>query len=90
MTPAQSLIGVGARVGYPQLTVPAGYDVDGTKTYHPVNVSFTGTAGSDGKLLAFGYAYEHATKLRRSPSFSNPSLWRCVSGSAFPPRSCAP
>ena len=90
MTPAQSLIGVGARAGYPQLTVPAGYDLDGTKTYNPVNVSFTGTAGSDGKLLAFGYAYEQATKLRRAPSFTNPSLWRCVPGSAFMPHSCAP
>ena len=64
MTPAQTLIGIGARAGYPQLTVPAGYDLDNTKTFNPVNVSFTGTAGSDGKLLAFGYAYEQATKLR--------------------------
>lgn len=81
---------MGARAGYPQLTVPAGYDLDGTKTYDPVNVSFTGTANSDAKRLASGYAYEQATRLRRPPSLTNPSLWRCVSGSAFPPGSCAP
>ena len=90
MTPAQTLIGIGARAGYPQLTVPAGYDLDTTKTYNPVNVSFTGSAGSDAKLLAFGYAYEQATKLRLPPSQTNPSLWRCVPGSAFMARSCAP
>ena len=90
MTPAQTLIGIGARAGYPQLTVPAGYDLDTTKTYNPVNVSFTGGAGSDAKLLAFGYAYEQATKLRLPPSQTNPSLWRCVPGSAFMARSCAP
>ena len=60
------------------------------KTYDPVNVSFTGTAGSDAKLLAIGYAYEQATKLRLRPSQTNPSLWRCVPGSAFTAHSCAP
>jgi Asp-tRNA(Asn)/Glu-tRNA(Gln) amidotransferase A subunit family amidase len=90
MTPSGSLITIGARAGYPQLTVPAGYDLDATKTYDPVNVSFTGTAGSDAKLLAIGYAYEQATKLRLPPSQTNPSLWRCVPGSAFTAHSCAP
>ena len=90
LTPAQTLIGIGARAGYPQLTVPAGYDLNNTKTFNPVNVSFTGTAGSDGKLLAFGYAYEQATNLRLAPSRTNPSLWRCVPGSAFNAHSCAP
>lgn len=90
MTPAQTLIVIGARAGYPQLTVPAGYDLDATKTFNPVNVSFTGTAYSDADLLAFGYAYEQATNLRLPPSFTNPSLWRCVPGSAVAPHSCAP
>jgi amidase len=90
MTPSGNLIGIGARAGYPQLTVPAGYDLDNTKTFNPVNVSFTGTAGSDAKLLAFGYAYEQATQLRLPPSRTNPSLWRCVPGSAFIAHSCAP
>jgi hypothetical protein len=71
MTPAQTLIAIGGRAGYPQLTVPAGYDLDNTKTYNPVNVSFTGTGGSDAKLLAFGYAYEQATDLRLPPSQTN-------------------
>jgi hypothetical protein len=55
-----------------------------------LDVSFNGTAFSEADLLAFGYAYEQATRLRRPPSEINPSLWRCVPGSAFPPRSCAP
>ena len=90
MTPSGTLVAVGARAGYPQLTVPAGYDLDGTKTFNPENISFTGTAYSDDTLLAIGYAYEQATQLRRPPSFTNPSLWRCVPGSAFMPRACAP
>jgi amidase len=87
LTPNNSLIGTGARAGYPQLSVPAGYDEDDRR---PVNVSFTGTAYSEATLLAFGYAYEQATRSRRPPSEINPSLWRCVPGSAFAPRSCAP
>jgi Asp-tRNA(Asn)/Glu-tRNA(Gln) amidotransferase A subunit family amidase len=90
MTPSGNLIGIGARAGYPQLTVPAGYDLDASRTVNPVNISFTGTAGSDADLLAFGYAYEQATQLRQPPSRTNPSLWRCVPGSAFMARSCAP
>jgi hypothetical protein len=55
-----------------------------------VNISFNGTAYSEDTLLALGYAYEQATHLRRPPSEINPSLWRCVPGSAFGPRSCPP
>ena len=90
VTPSGTLVVIGARAGYPQLTVPAGYDLDNTKTYNPVNISFTGTAYSDDKLLAFGYAYEQASNPRLPPSFTNPSLWRCVPGSAVMPHSCAP
>jgi len=70
--------------------VPAGYNLGSAKTYNPVNVSFVGTAYSEATLLADAYAYEQATSPRRAPSFTNPSLWRCVPGSAFPPHSCAP
>jgi Asp-tRNA(Asn)/Glu-tRNA(Gln) amidotransferase A subunit family amidase len=87
MTPSGTLTGTGARAGYPQLTVPAGYDTAGRA---PVNISFNGTAYSEDTLLALGYAYEQATQLRRPPSEINPSLWRCVPGSAFGPRSCPP
>jgi Asp-tRNA(Asn)/Glu-tRNA(Gln) amidotransferase A subunit family amidase len=87
LTPSGTLTGTGARAGYPQLTVPAGYDSDDRA---PVNVSFNGGAYSEATLLALAYAYEQATQLRRPPSEVNPSLWRCVPGSAFGPRSCPP
>ena len=90
-------IGNADRGGYPVLTVPAGYSDLTTNalppasyTTDPVNVTFVGTAYSEPKLLADGYAYEQATRLRVSPSETNPSLWRCVPGSFFPPHSCAP
>ena len=87
MTPAGTLTGLGARAGYPQLTVPAGYDA---ATRNPVNISFNGTRYSEPALLALGYAFEHATRARRPPSETNPASWRCVPGGATPPRSCPP
>jgi amidase len=50
--------------GYPHLTVPAGY-----VTGLPVGVSFLGSAWSEAKLLALGYAFEQAAKARREPEF---------------------
>ena len=44
---------VGTRAGYPQVTIPAGYDPAARR---PQAISFTGTAGDDAKLLGFGYA----------------------------------
>ncbi len=87
LTPAGTLTGVGARAGYPALTVPAGYT---STTRNPVNVTFLGTAYSEARLLALGYAFEQATGARKAPSETNPASWRCVEGSAFKPRSCAP
>jgi amidase len=88
MTPAGSLTGIGARAGYPQLVIPAGYMAT---TREPVGIAFNGTAYSEAKLLAFGYAYEQKTLLRQPPSQVNPSLWRCVPGNAYtvPTRACA-
>jgi amidase len=88
MTPSGTLTGLGARAGYPQLVVPAGYSA----SRDPVGIAFNGTAYSEAKLLAFGYAYEQATKLRKPPSETNPSLWRCVPGNAYTvtTRACAP
>jgi Asp-tRNA(Asn)/Glu-tRNA(Gln) amidotransferase A subunit family amidase len=80
MTPSGTMTGIGARAGYPQLVVPAGYSAT---TRNPVGIAFNGTAYSEAKLLAFGYAYEQATKLRKPPSETNPSLWRCVPGNAY-------
>jgi Asp-tRNA(Asn)/Glu-tRNA(Gln) amidotransferase A subunit family amidase len=82
-----SLTALGARAGYPQIVVPTGYDA--TQRL-PVGIAFNGTAYSEAKLLGFAYAYEQAIKLRQAPSFVNPAMWRCVPGSAFGPRSCAP
>ena len=87
LTPSGTLTGVGARAGYPALTVPAGYEAP---TRNPVNVTFTGGSRSEATLLAVGYAFEQATQARRAPSETNPASWRCVPGSAFAPRSCAP
>ena len=89
MTPSGTLTGLGARAGYPQLVVPAGYSAGARD---PVGIAFNGTAYSEAKLLAFGYAYEQATKLRKPPSETNPSLWRCVAGNAYTvtTRACAP
>lgn len=56
--------GPAAVAGYPHLTVPMGY-VRGL----PVGLSFIGTAWSEARLLAYGYAFEQATHARRMPAF---------------------
>ncbi|MEN3330254.1 MAG: amidase, partial [Acidobacteriota bacterium] len=53
-----------AVAGYPHITVPAGY-VFGM----PVGISFFGGAFSEPKLLKIAYAFEQATKARRTPQF---------------------
>ena len=53
-----------AVAGYPDITVPAGFE-----SGLPVGLSFFGRAWSEGKLLAIAYAFEQATKHRRSPKF---------------------
>ncbi len=53
-----------AVAGYPHITVPAGY-VFGM----PVGLSFFGGAWSEGKLIKMAYAFEQATKARRTPKF---------------------
>lgn len=53
-----------AVAGYPHITVPAGY-VFGL----PVGISFFGAAWSEPKLIQYAYAFEQATKARRSPRF---------------------
>ena len=78
------MTGIGARAGYPQIVVPAGYNAANRV---PVGIAFNGAAYSEAKLLAFAYAYEQATKLRKTPSEINPAAWRCYAGN---PRSCPP
>jgi amidase len=78
------VIGYADRAGYPLLTVPAGYGATASGAGHnPIGVTFVGTAFSESKLLADGFAYEQGTKWRMAPSFTNPSMWRCVPGSTF-------
>jgi amidase len=52
-----------APAGYPALSVPAGYAVDGT----PQATVFIGRWLSEPQLLAAGYAYEQATQTRVAP-----------------------
>ena len=85
-----ALVGVADRAGYPVLTVPAGYGTGGAGR-NPIGVTFIGTAGSEAKLLGAGYAFEQATNVRQAPSYTNPSMWRCVPGSTFfSPHHCHP
>lgn len=53
-----------AVAGYPHLTVPMGA-VKGL----PVGLSFIGPAWSDAEVLAAGYAYDQASRLRQPPAF---------------------
>ncbi|MEO0601885.1 MAG: amidase family protein, partial [Myxococcota bacterium] len=50
--------------GYPAVTVPMGVVED-----LPVGLSFIGPAFTDGRLLAYAYAYERATRRRPVPRF---------------------
>ncbi len=53
-----------AVAGYPHVTVPMGY-VSGL----PVGLSFVGRPWSEAALIKFAFAFEQATKARRSPRF---------------------
>lgn len=80
---ASPLIGHADRAGYPVLTVPAG-EGTGNQGRNPVAVSFVGTAFDEAELLSIGYAFEQGSAYqRRAPSVTNPSMYRCVPGSAF-------
>ncbi len=56
--------GLAAVAGYPHLTVPMGA-VKGL----PVGLSFIGTRWDDARILALGYAYEQASRMRVDPAF---------------------
>jgi amidase len=53
-----------AVAGYPDISVPAGF-VFGL----PVGISFFGRAWSEPTLIKLAYAFEQATKHRRTPGF---------------------
>lgn len=53
-----------ALAGYPAISVPAGYSFE-----LPVGITFMGRAFSEPKLVQMAYAFEQATRVRRSPRF---------------------
>jgi Asp-tRNA(Asn)/Glu-tRNA(Gln) amidotransferase A subunit family amidase len=65
------LVGIADRAGYPVLTVPGGYGNQNSSTGgDPVGVDFIASAYGEQELLADGYAFEQATKVRLSgPSY---------------------
>jgi amidase len=64
---------IGAKAGYPSITVPAGYLATNRR---PFNIAFLGQAWSEQTLLGYAYDFEQATLLRRPPSEVNPALFR--------------
>ncbi|MBO9609380.1 MAG: amidase [Paenibacillaceae bacterium] len=64
---------IAARLGYPLITVPAGYsakgtiDADGDSTQGPFGVVFSGKAYSEPTLIGIAYSFEQATRFRRPP-----------------------
>lgn len=67
---------IAARLGYPLITVPAGYSVKGTmddngySTQGPFGVVFSGRAFSEPTLISIAYSFEQATLSRRPPNMS--------------------
>jgi Asp-tRNA(Asn)/Glu-tRNA(Gln) amidotransferase A subunit family amidase len=55
--------GLSPAIGFPALTVPAGFTTDGL----PVGLEFLGRPFTEGMLLGLGYSYEQATDHRRPP-----------------------
>ena len=88
-----ALVGIADRAGYPVLTVPAGFGTGGNGR-NPIGVNFIGAAFTEDKVLAAGYAYEQASERAGTggpPSYTNPSMWRCVPYSTFfSPHHCHP
>jgi hypothetical protein len=58
-----------ASTGFPAISMPAGFTVDGL----PVGVELLGRAWDDAKLVSYAYAYEQGTHHRRAPA-RTPSL----------------
>lgn len=54
---------ISAKAGYPSIALPAGY----MKSGRPFGITLAGPAFSEGGLIKFAYAFEQATKARKSP-----------------------
>ena len=52
-----------AKAGYPSIAIPAGYMKNGK----PFGITFAGTEFSEGTLIKLAYAFEQASKHRKSP-----------------------
>jgi len=61
-------VAIGARAGYPSITVPAGYTEEGM----PVGLTFLGRAWSEPTLIRLAFSFEQATKARRPPPLGRP------------------
>lgn len=61
--------GLTAAAGYPNLTVPMGYNGQS-----PQGLAFAGLPFTEKRLLAYAYAFEQATKLRVPATDLNPGL----------------
>lgn len=55
--------GLGAKAGYPSITVPGGYNSEG----RPFGITFAGLAWSEPRLIAMAYAFEQLTNYRKTP-----------------------
>ena len=66
--------GTPARAGFPSIAVPGGTvpAVAPIANDTPGDITFSGRAFSEPRLLALAYAYEQATKLRRPPASTPP------------------
>jgi amidase len=71
LVPGATMSGVGARSGYPSVTVPAGLRVHGRR---PFGLTFLGTAWSEQLLLDLAHAYEQLAQARVPVSQANPAL----------------
>ncbi|MXG88007.1 amidase family protein [Nocardioides flavescens] len=67
--------GIGARAGYPSLTLPAGYNPANRR---PVAITFLGTAYTEASLISYASDYEAAAAVWRSPESINPTAFACT------------
>jgi amidase len=60
--PQPSILAGYSSVGFPGIVVPMGFGSQGL----PMTISFFGKPYDEGKLIGYAYAYEQATRLRKS------------------------
>lgn len=63
VTPGSGATSVLAIGGYPGITVPAGYDINGM----PFGICFGGLKYTEPKLIEIAYDFEQATMMRKPP-----------------------